>query len=81
MRRPRARANSRTEQRFSLAASLQDLPERAVLDPVLMYQAFFNIITNAYQHSEDGDGISIHGAAEGATMNIYGAGYRRGDSR
>jgi signal transduction histidine kinase len=51
---------------INLALSLQRLPERAVLDAVLMYQVFFNLLMNAYQHTSDGDTIEVHGeAAEG----------------
>ncbi len=53
-----------------LGMSLEGLPEQSVLDPVLVYQAFFNIITNAYQHISDGDAIYIHGSKDGAVMNI-----------
>ncbi len=56
--------------RVRLAASLEGLPERAVLDPVLMYQVFFNILTNAYQHTSDGDTIEIHGHTDGTVMSI-----------
>lgn len=53
-----------------LVISLQGLPERSTLDPVLMYQAFFNIITNAYQHSRNGDSIYIYGSSDGRIMNV-----------
>jgi signal transduction histidine kinase len=53
-----------------LSASLEELPKRSVLDPVLIYQAFFNILMNAYQHTSDGDSIDIHGRTDGALMSI-----------
>jgi two-component system NtrC family sensor kinase len=56
--------------RVRLSASLQGLPDRSVLDPVLIYQAFFNIITNAYQHTSDGGSIVIHGSTSGTDMHV-----------
>lgn len=56
--------------RVRLTTSLHGLPDRSVLDPVLIYQAFFNILANAYQHTSDGDTIDIHGDTDGAVMNV-----------
>ncbi len=53
-----------------LSASLEELPDCSVLDPVLMYQAFFNILMNAYQHTSDGDTIDIDGRTDGTLMKI-----------
>ena len=50
--------------------SLEGLPERAVLDPVLMYQVFFNLFMNAYQHASDGDSIEVHGSTLDGAMHI-----------
>lgn len=50
--------------------ALQALPAKAVLDPVLMYQVFFNLLMNAYQHTSDGDSIEVQGSTLDAAMHI-----------
>jgi signal transduction histidine kinase len=51
-------------------ASLEGLPDRAVIDPVLLYQVFFNLLMNAYQHTSDGDSIEVQGSTINAAMHI-----------
>jgi signal transduction histidine kinase len=51
-------------------SSLGGLPDRAVIDPVLMYQVFFNLLMNAYQHTSDTDTIEVQGNTVGAAMHI-----------
>jgi len=51
-------------------ASLEDLPGRAVVDPVLMYQVFFNLLMNAYQHTSGDDTIEVRGNTIGTAMHI-----------
>jgi len=51
-------------------ASLEGLPDRAVIDPVLMYQVFFNLLMNAYQHTSDNDTIEVQGNTIGTAMHI-----------
>ena len=50
--------------------SLEGLPDRAVIDPVLMYQVFFNLLMNAYQHTSDTDMIEVQGNTIGTAMHI-----------
>lgn len=50
--------------------SLEELPERVTLDPVLMYQVFFNLFMNAYQHTSDGDAIEVAGKAENGSLRV-----------
>ena len=52
-------------------SSLEGLPNRAVIDPVLMYQVFFNLLMNAYQHTSDNDTIEVQGNTIGAAMHIW----------
>ena len=51
-------------------ASLEGLPDRAVIDPVLLYQVFFNLLMNAYQHTSDNDTIEVQGNTIGTAMHI-----------
>lgn len=53
-----------------LTSSLNSLPEKAVLDPVLIYQALVNILTNAYQFTPCDGSIRIEGYTEGNAMTI-----------
>jgi len=53
-----------------LTSSLNSLPKKAVLDPVLIYQALVNILTNAYQFTPCDGSIEIEGYTEGNTMTI-----------
>ena len=52
-------------------ASLEGLPNLAVIDPVLMYQVFFNLLMNAYQHTSDNDTIEVQGNTIGTAMHIW----------
>jgi signal transduction histidine kinase len=58
------------DKQVKVSLTLQDLPERAVLDPVLMYQVFFNLLMNAFQHTSDGDSIEVQGSTDDSKMHI-----------
>ncbi len=58
------------EGRIELTVSLEGLPEKSVLDPVLFYQALVNILTNAFQHTAEGGSIAIQGRTDRNIMNI-----------
>ncbi|KAF0144845.1 MAG: NtrC family signal transduction histidine kinase [Nitrospirae bacterium] len=55
---------------INLDYSLNSLPEKAMLDPVLIYQALVNILINAYQFTPCDGRIDIEGYTEGNTMTI-----------
>jgi len=55
---------------INLDYSLNSLPKKAMLDPVLIYQALVNILTNAYQFTPCDGSIRIEGYTEGNTMTI-----------
>lgn len=55
---------------INLGYSLNSLPEKAMLDPVLIYQALVNILINAYQFTPCDGRIDIEGYTEGNTMTI-----------
>jgi len=55
---------------INLTASLNGLPEKAVLDPVLIYQALINILTNAYRFTPSGGNIDVQGNTENNNMVI-----------
>ncbi len=58
------------DSRVRISASLDGLPESAVLDSVLIYQALVNILTNAYQVTPSGGTIDIAGRANDDMMTI-----------
>jgi signal transduction histidine kinase len=58
------------DKRVMVKTSLEGLPDRAVIDPVLMYQVFFNLLMNAYQHTSDTDTIEVRGNTIGTAMHI-----------
>jgi signal transduction histidine kinase len=53
-----------------LNVALGDLPEKAVLDPVLIYQALMNILANAFQFSPPGGTIDVRGARDRDTFTL-----------
>lgn len=55
---------------INLDYSLNSLPKKAMLDPVLIYQALVNILINAYQFTPCDGRIDIEGYTEGNTMTI-----------
>lgn len=59
-----------SDKQVQVGLSLQGLPERTVLDPVLLYQVFFNLLMNAYQHASDGDRIEVQGSTGDSSMHI-----------
>lgn len=61
------RQNSKNH--ISLSLSLDDLPRRSLIDPILFYQAIVNIISNAYEFSRAGL-ISVLGSTNNGNMEI-----------
>lgn len=53
-----------------LEVALDALPGRAVLDPVLIYQALVNILANALQFSPAGSSIDVRGSGDEETFGI-----------
>lgn len=55
-----------------LMVDLGELPEKAALDPVLIYQALMNILANAFQFTPPGGTIDVRGSrdAERFTLTI-----------
>lgn len=53
-----------------LNVATAELPETVRLDPVLVYQALMNILSNAYQFSPPGGSIDLRGACDGETFTI-----------
>jgi len=54
----------------SLTAFCSELPEKVLLDPVLIHQALVNILNNAYQFTSPGGCIEIEGYVDCKTMVI-----------
>lgn len=61
------RQNSKNH--ISLSLSLDDLPRRSLIDPILFYQAIVNIVSNAYEFSRAGL-ISVYGISDNGNMEI-----------
>lgn len=53
-----------------LTVALGALPEKAVLDPVLIYQALMNILVNAFQFSPPGGTIDVRGHSDRETLTL-----------
>jgi signal transduction histidine kinase len=53
-----------------LTVALAGLPEKALLDPVLIYQALVNILANAFQFSPPGGTIDVRGAGDGESFTL-----------
>jgi two-component system NtrC family sensor kinase len=53
-----------------LTVTLGDLPEKVVLDAVLIYQALVNILANAFQFSPPGGTIDVRGSRDSATFTV-----------
>ncbi len=58
------------DRRINLKASLNDLPAKVLLDPVLIYQALVNVLSNAFQFTPPSGTIDVKGYTEGDIMTI-----------
>lgn len=54
----------------NLTAFFSELPEKVLLDPVLIHQALVNILNNAYQFTDPGGSIEIEGFVDCSSMVI-----------
>lgn len=54
----------------ALVTSLGGLPSSAVVDPILIQQAFVNVIANAFQSTPDGGRVEVRGLAERDCMTF-----------
>jgi len=54
----------------NLTAFCSELPEKVLLDPVLIHQALVNILNNAYQFTDPGGSIDIEGFVDCSDMVI-----------
>jgi len=54
----------------TLTVALGELPEKAQIDPVLMYQALMNILANAFQFSPPGGTIDVRGSRDRDTFTL-----------
>ncbi|MBI5408985.1 MAG: hypothetical protein HZA14_06435 [Nitrospirae bacterium] len=51
-------------------SNLEGLPEKVVLDPILIHQAIINILANAYQFTSSGGSITVEGYNDGNNCMI-----------
>lgn len=58
------------EEGVRLSVDLDELPEKVVLDPVLIYQALVNILANAFQFSPPGETIEVRGYRDAGTFTL-----------
>ena len=54
----------------TLTVALGELPEKALIDPVLIYQALMNILANAFQFSPPGGTIDVRGSRDRDTFTL-----------
>ncbi len=55
---------------IDLVASLDRLPQTAVVDPILIHQALVNVLANAFQFTPDGGCVEVRGDAERDRMRF-----------
>ena len=58
------------EKGVTLSVDLGELPDKALLDPVLIYQALVNILANAFQFSPPAGTIVVRGARDRETFTL-----------